>query len=617
MMEPMARSLITAICLLFAAHAAWAAADGRRVALVIGIGAYEHVLPLPNPVADAKAIAQALRRHGFDVAEHYDLSRADMLDVLEAFKGRASGASLAVVYYAGHGMEIEGKNILVPIDMEISCESRKTRRAVELEKLFEAVAGAPQQVVLLDACRNNPFPQCPTRAARAGSGFRGIGQIGVQDRSLLVANATLSGQLAADGDPGQHSPFADALLRRFQTDARTYLRDLLDMTAQDVRLASRGEQIPEVTSRGGAPRVCLSTEGCGASSASAAAAALTAADIAEARAMLATLGYLESTAAEGEAGLTDAVRRFQAKSGLPPDGKLTAVLVAVLRATERQVAMLPGLQTPGGGRQGLAPGAGIFTGPLEHEIGAAFKDCDVCPEMVVVPSGQFIMGSAPGDPGRQASEGPAHEVRIPKPFAIGKFEITFDDWEACALEGGCNGYQPKDSGWGRGRRPAIYISWDDAKAYVDWLGQRTGKAYRLPSEAEWELAARGGTTSPYATGALITTAQANFDASNAGGGRRPGAYEGTTIEVGSFPPNPFGLSDVHGNVAEWVEDCWNPSHAGAPDDGSPRGGDCKRRVLKGGAWYYERDYLRASSRMSYPKGVRLNVVGFRVARALD
>jgi formylglycine-generating enzyme required for sulfatase activity len=163
----------------------------------------------------------------------------------------------------------------------------------------------------------------------------------------------------------------------------------------------------------------------------------------------------------------------------------------------------------------------------------------------------------------------------------------------------------------------IYVSWDDAKAYVDWLRQRTGRAYRLLSEAEWEFAARGGTTTRYAPGEALTTTQANFDASASAGPRKRGAYEGRTVEVGTFQPNPYGLFDMHGNVAEWVEDCWNPSHAGAPEDGSPRGGDCKRRVLKGGAWYYEPEFLRSAARLSYPKSSRLNVVGFRVARNVE
>ena len=203
------------------------------------------------------------------------------------------------------------------------------------------------------------------------------------------------------------------------------------------------------------------------------------------------------------------------------------------------------------------------------------------------------------------------------PLAVGKFEVTFDDWEACALEGGCANYRPQDSGWGRGRRPVIYVSYDDAKAYLDWLRQKTGKAYRLLSEAEWEFAARGGTSTPFAGGETLGADASQFRCEHRVGSRKQGSYEGTTVEVGTFPPNPYGLYDMEGNVFEWVEDCWNPTHAGRAGDASPRGGDCNRRVAKGGAWYYEAEFARPSARMSFPKGSRLNVIGFRVARPLE
>jgi formylglycine-generating enzyme required for sulfatase activity len=260
---------------------------------------------------------------------------------------------------------------------------------------------------------------------------------------------------------------------------------------------------------------------------------------------------------------------------------------------------------------------GIGAGPLEHEVGSTFKDCENCPEMVVVPAGRFLMGAAKAEKGRQAAEEPQHEVTVAAPFAISEFEITFDEWEACALEGGCANYRPQDSGWGRGRRPVIYVSYDDTKAYIEWLRQKSGKAYRLPSEADWEFAARAGTSTPFAAGETLAPTQANFDASNLPGTRKQGTYQGTTVEVGTFPANPYGLHDMEGNVFEWVEDCANKNHAGAPADASPRGGDCSRRVAKGGAWYYEAEFARPSARMSFPKGSRLNVIGFRVARPLE
>jgi formylglycine-generating enzyme required for sulfatase activity len=584
-----------------------APAEARRVALIIGNSTYTVLSSLPNPVPDAKAIAAALKAHGFEVFEAYDLRRADLLDALETFKQAADQSTVALVYYAGHGMELAGKNIIAPTDMEINCDNQQATRAVEADKLFEALGSAPKQVVLLDACRNNPFPQCPKRAISSGSGFRGFSRISAPDRSLLIASSTLSGGLAADGDPGEHSPFAKALLARFEASPKVLMRDLLDDTARDVQLASGGSQVPEITTRGGAPAICLDEDGCGGggSAGPAVGGETTDAMVGEVRSLLAKLGYGVAARGVADEALAGVIRKFQVSAGLPSDGQVSVTLIAILRASS-QVAAIP--KNPGGGEV-------IRKGPLEHDIGSTFKDCDdACPEMIAVPAGGFTMGASAADPGRQPSEGPQHDVRITTAFAVSKYEITFDDYEACALNGGCNGYMPKDNGWGRGRRPAIFVSWDDAKSYVDWLRQKTGKAYRLLTEAEWEYAARAGTTTPYATGAKITTAQADFDDS-ASGAR--GTYEGKTVDAGSYPPNPYGLYDMAGNVWEWVEDCWNKTHAGAPADGSARGGDCTRRVLKGGAWYFEATYARAAARMSYPKASRLNVVGFRVARALE
>jgi len=243
----MSRFLL-ALALLLAALVP-SAGQAKRVALIIGMSDYQHLSSLINPVPDAKAIAAELKSHGFEVSEYYNLDRADLLDALEKFKREATGAEVALVYYAGHGMEVDGKNVLAPTDMEIECQNKTALRSVALEQLFDASSPAPQQIVLLDACRNNPFPQCPTRGA-SGSGFRGLSLVGEADRTLLIANATLSGNLAADGDPGAHSPFASALIKNFNEHPRLYFGDLLNMTAADVRVASRGAQIPEITARG-------------------------------------------------------------------------------------------------------------------------------------------------------------------------------------------------------------------------------------------------------------------------------------------------------------------------------------------------------------------------------
>ena len=229
-------------------------------------------------------------------------------------------------------------------------------------------------------------------------------------------------------------------------------------------------------------------------------------------------------------------------------------------------------------------------------VGEVFRDCDRCPEMVAVPAGSFTMGSPSSESGRDGDEGPQRQVEISSPFAVGVYEVTFAEWDACVSDGGCGGYHPDDQGWGRGRRPVINVSWDDAKAYASWLSRETGESYRLLSEAEWEYAARAGTATArywgesasgqrgYANGADRTAKrhQSGWTVVDCDDGH----YR--TAPVGSFRPNRFGLHDVLGNVWEWVEDCWHDSYAGAPRDGhawlGDDGGDCSRRVLRGGSW---------------------------------
>lgn len=254
---------------------------------------------------------------------------------------------------------------------------------------------------------------------------------------------------------------------------------------------------------------------------------------------------------------------------------------------------------------GLALGLcaiGLCVTVASAQIGAAktFRDCATCPEMVQVPGGRFLMGSLPGV--GDEDEHPQHEVTVPA-FAVGKYEVTFDEWDACVADGGCGGYWPPDEGWGRGKRPVIHVSWNDAKTYVAWLSRKTGKTYRLLSEAEWEYANRAGSTTVYWTGANITPAQANYDSMK-------------TVPVGSYAPNPFGLSDMVGNVWEWTEDCWNDSYAGAPANGAAwTSGDCTQRVRRGGAWRNPIGGARSANRGMTPAGAReFEVGGIRVAR---
>jgi formylglycine-generating enzyme required for sulfatase activity len=241
--------------------------------------------------------------------------------------------------------------------------------------------------------------------------------------------------------------------------------------------------------------------------------------------------------------------------------------------------------------------------------GSDFKECaNGCPVMIVIPGGNFTMGSPENEPDRISSEGPPHEVTIAKPFALSKFEVTFEEWDACVAAAAC----PRaPDGWGRGTMPAINVSWVDAKQYVGWLSQLTGKEYRLPTEAEWEYAARAGADTRYSWSDDIGMGNANCYECGSQWGLQ-------TAPVGSFKPNRFGLYDMHGNVWEWVEDTWHRDYDGAPTDGSAwlRGGDPSFRIVRGGSWRNESELVRAAVRFRRHVRVRFDTLGFRVARTL-
>ncbi len=251
--------------------------------------------------------------------------------------------------------------------------------------------------------------------------------------------------------------------------------------------------------------------------------------------------------------------------------------------------------------------ASVSTSVAGLAISGEFKDCDYCPEMVLIPAGQFRMGDLNGGGGDD--EKPVHQVTISYSFAMGKYEVTFAEYDAFARAAGKS--LPKDKGWGRGTRPAIYVSWNDAKAYAKWLSKETGKRYRLPSEAEWEYAARAGSTTKYSWGNSLGQNKANCRAcGNQWDGKK-------TAPVGSFQPNQFGLYDMHGNVWEWVEDRWHDSYQGAPANGSAwTSGSSGSRVLRGGSWTFKPGYLRSASRIWNTPGTRFNRNGFRLAQDL-
>jgi len=325
-----------------------------------------------------------------------------------------------------------------------------------------------------------------------------------------------------------------------------------------------------------------------------------------------------------------------------------AELKAAPGKTQPQVAAVAPPVQPGRPAAGAPkPAVGVFpeanaATPLAPERERTlkpkdvFKEYDKCPEMVVVPAGSFMMGSPESEPGRESwqkgTESPQHSVTFAKRFAVGRFAVTVDQFTAFTAETGYDAgskcyavedskrEEKQDRSWRNpgftqsGSHPAVCLSWHDAKAYVAWLSLKTGKTYRLLSEAEREYVTRAGTTTPFWWGSSISANQANYDSTHNHG---KGEIRQKTVPVGSFQTNPWGLYQVHGNLVEWVEDCWHESYTGAPSDGSAWvSGDCARRVLRGGSWLDDPRALRAANRARNGPANRYDIDGFRLARTL-
>lgn len=286
-----------------------------------------------------------------------------------------------------------------------------------------------------------------------------------------------------------------------------------------------------------------------------------------------------------------------------PDGRFAAQARARLQSLRPR----PATATPA--PPAAAPSAPAAPAPAPPPVApaapasaaATVKDCPTCPTLALIPAGKFQMGSTEAFP----FESPPHQVTFAAPFYIGEREVTLAEWRACVAEGGC-AYSPDPAA--DGALPVSNVDWNDARQYAAWLAKKTGKAYRLPSEAEWEYAARGGSRTTYPWGAAMEKNRANCRGCEGASGSAP-------APTGSFAPNGFGLYDMAGNVAEWVEDCWSDSYRGAPSDGSAQTRpQCQERVLRGGSFNNDPRALRSAARFKYDFDVRYPGNGFRVAR---
>ena len=667
----MRTAFLTIVATLLVVALAAPAHAAKRVALVIGNAEYRHASRLANPLNDANDIAAALGRLGFEVTRLDNAGYDAMRRGLRAFTRAAAASETAVVFYAGHGIEVDGRNFLIPVDARLASDQDVEYEAVPLDLVSRAVDRASEfRLIVLDACRDNPFAQQMKRSGASRSIGRGLARVEPAGETL-VAYAAKGGSVAADGE-GRNSPYSTALLAHLEEPGLEV--GLMFRKVRDAVLRSTGgRQEPFVygslSSEGvylgarpepSGPAAMPAQPGGGESGAmlgqaaeaykaaerlntveafeavvagfpDSPFAALARGQISKLKALAADPAAVEAalgltaadrsliqwglTAAGFDPGPADgafgprtgaALKAWQAKAGVAATGRLTLAAASALKAAGEKASRAAGWP------------------------GTTFRDCPQCPAMVVLPAGSFVMGSSLQEQGRLKWEGPRRRVNIRRPFAVGMYEVTRREFasfvaanghatgNSCRThEGGRweqqSGRNWRNPGYGQSDRdPVVCVSWHDAKAYVGWLSRRTGKRYRLLSEAEWEYAARAGAQTAYSWGDDIGRNRANCDGC---GSRWDNAR---TAPAGSFGANGFGLHDLHGNVWEWVEDCRHESYRGAPSDGRTwtTGGDCSQRVLRGGSWFIQPTHLRAANRNWVAARNRYSGSGFRVARTL-
>ena len=543
----------------------------ERVALVVGNAAYEQeIAALKNPVNDAVAAAQ--RRLDFEVIEGRDLSEDDFYDKIIAFDDAARVAKMALFFYAGHGLQVDGHNYLAPVDLKLGRKQDLSRRAIELADVME---------VILDAHRNNPYSR--------GRSARGLAAPAQSAKGSLIAYTTSSNAVAEDGT-GRNGLYTKHLLRYMQ-EAGLGVEEMF----KKVRIAV--EQTPwELSSLTGDFSFTLATSRSVDSGAEAP-------RLAEERQRVAA----ERRRLEAEHQLLAEQRR------LAEDRQQQEEAAHRQREEARRREKEPGRRfrdCPGCPELVVVPAGWFMMGSPAGENGRADEEGPQHRVEIAEPFAVSVQEVTGGEFARF--------VRATG-HAMGNSCWTWDSKVENWVKGSATWRNPgfEQTDW----HPVVCVNWDDARTYARWLSRETGERYRLLSESEWEYAARGGARTArywgesesdqcrHANGADASTA---FDwrvSCNDGHGR--------TSPVGSYTKNGFGLHDVLGNVWEWVQDCWNEDYAGAPADGRAwERGDCSRRVSRGGAWYSRPGVLRSADRGGYGTGFRGSHLGFRVTRTL-
>lgn len=625
----------------------------RRVALVIGNGEYGDAdSPLRNNARrDAEAMRDTLLARGFEVITRINATPRQMHEAIDEFQQRLQTgpqretSQTALFYFAGHGLQLGRQTLLIPAQADARADTRLPatliNNGIDLNAVLHAMQAADasgRKLVILDTCLNNPFTSDATAISPAAL-----------PANTVIAYATAPGGFAADDS--HHGVYTAALLHALDDTPRQPLAALFRRVAADVRDVTGGMQQPWIvaasTSAGVANAVIATAPAMPGHSITLHSRGILPKDSTEQyeitfwnsikdsnypadyeaylkaypNGRFVTLAHaridrLRATAASNPAAnaapvappLTPTQQSGHIAPATPPAPQVAHPTAQPQPSAPAQNAAratgVPATAAPGTTAAAIA--APLAQKAVAHPPSAGeIRDCPACPIMIAVAPGSFVMGSNTDDP----SEKPVHHVNIGEPFAIGKYPVTVEQWNVCVAANACQKLTAESNT--NKAAPARDLSWDDAQQYVKWLSRTTGKSYRLPTEAEWEYADRGGTTTTYWWGEQMRKGTANCkDCGD------PWHKEGPE-SVGSFTPNPLGLHDMNGGVWEWTADCWHNSYQGAPADGrawdSP---GCDMRVIRGGSWREGGNYMLSATRFKYSSGVRQSQDGFRVVKDL-
>jgi formylglycine-generating enzyme required for sulfatase activity len=615
---------------IFALVADPAAAE-KRVALVIGVDRYNNladVFQLNRAVNDARAIAVALRDARFEVLQAENVTRLDFARTWQRLLNMLQAGDTAAIFFAGHGVEIGGLNYLMPGDIPRVAEREdKVLRdaAIRLNDLMDDLREKRVGVALLiiDACRENPFRD---GRGRSIGGTRGLAPIEPARGSFVMYSAG-AGESALDrlseSDDNPNSVFTRSLLPLLRTPNLSLPETATRVRRQVVALSQREQTPAYYDALLGDFFIMPDASGPNASATP-------------------SSRTSEAAAAWDRTKDTTSVAALELFIESYKDTYYAGLARLRIEELEKKVAIATSPAPPAAKCDGVETQVGSERRCLKPKD--IFRDCTDCPEMVVVPAGQFTMGSPAGEEGRYDDEGPQHAVRIGRAFAVGRFAITRGEYAAFVRE---TNHPVGDKCWGMDngkmdarsgrsfrntgfsqddRHPVVCVNWADAKAFAAWLSKLTGKAYRLLSDAEREYVTRAGSATQYTFGndarglcqygnvrdqTWATAIRKGWTIAECNDGYA------NTAPVGQFAANAFGVHDVHGNVLDWTEDCWNANYQGAPTDGSAwTSGDCSKRVVRGGSWSGDPRSVRSARRIGDGTDFRHYVIGFRLARTL-